>query len=78
MIPGGMSDLTIPAEDPPPAKVTRIGHDELCPVCASHDDVDCECECLCDFIADIRDDERRKIGKLLNIPDHAVAADNRP
>lgn len=77
MIPGGMSDLTIPEFDPPP-KVTRIGHDRLCPVCPSHDDVDCECECLCDFIADVREDERASISRLLRVPGHTEAADNRP
>jgi len=66
MIPGGMSDLTIPEYDPPP-KVTRIGHDPLCPTCASHDDVECECDCLCDFIADVREDERRTLAPFVTL-----------
>ena len=47
--------------------VTRLGHDDYCPVCHWHDDPDeCQYDCLCDFIADIRDNERRAIAHLLN------------
>lgn len=62
MKPGGMSDLTIPEYDPPPT-VTRISHDPLCPACSTR--TDCNCECLCDFIADVRDDERRVLSRVL-------------
>lgn len=56
------------------SRVVRLRHDPLCPTCPSHDDVECECPCLCDFIADVRDDERRRSV----VPDHTVAAGNRP
>lgn len=42
MIPGGMSDLTIPEEDPPP-------HDPLCPG---------PTRCACDLIVRVRAEER--------------------
>lgn len=51
--------------------VTRTGHDDFCPVCFWHEDeAECEYDCLCNFIADIRDNERRTIAHLLN-PDQA-------
>lgn len=56
-------------------EVTRIHHDPLCPVCGP----DCSCDhiCLCDFIADVRDDERRILAPYMRAAT-AVAADNRP
>ena len=46
--------------------VTVIHHDILCPACKA---TDCDtCECLCDFIADVREDEREAIRKVLGQP----------
>lgn len=67
MIPGGMSDLTIPEYDPP--SVRRLKHDHLCPSCSVHGEQDCACDCLCDFIADVRDDERRALRAFLHLSD---------
>jgi len=54
----------------------RIHHDPLCPVCASHPSPGCDCDCLCDFIADVRDDERQKARNAGS--GHEIAAENRP
>jgi len=58
--------------------VTRISHDPLCPVCENGHEEGCGCTCYCDFIADIREDERRILGRVMNLPDHKIAAENRP
>lgn len=55
----------------------RIHHDALCPTTATCGTENCRCDCLCDFIADVRDDERRALAAFL-VPGHAQAADNRP
>jgi hypothetical protein len=67
MKPGGMSDLTIPEYDPPPT-VTRLSHDPLCPVCENGHGDGCGCTCFCDFIADVREDERRILRPFLSAP----------
>lgn len=42
--------------------LTRLHHDPLCPSCGEDS---CEaCKCLCDFIADIRDDERQALARV--------------
>lgn len=49
--------------------VTRLHHDTMCPSCK---DTTCTtCECLCDFIADIREDERAAIARVLPIINRA-------
>jgi len=58
-------------------EVTHIHHDRLCPVCATHSSPGCDCDCLCDFIADVREDERRVLGPYLRAGSE-VAAENRP
>lgn len=41
----------------------HIYHDRLCPSC--QDDTCTICVCLCDLIADVREDERRSIARVL-------------
>lgn len=50
---GGMSD------------VVSIKHDPLCPVCEAGHGADCSCTCFCDFIMDVREDERRALAPYL-------------
>jgi len=54
--------------------VTHIHHDRLCPAVP---DSSAASDCLCDFIADIRDDERRALAPYLRSGPE-IAAENRP
>ncbi len=54
--------------------LARIRHDPYCPACGA---TGCTCDCLCDFIADVREDERRVLAPYLKSGPQ-VAAENRP
>lgn len=49
----------------PSGEIVRIHHDPMCPVCENGHGRECSCTCFCDFIADIREDERRTLGRVM-------------